>query len=160
MSKITLSVIVYAPFLNKTAIKTNKKQMNSSADTFFWMTRYMLHFIFDGPAHLLMCPSVFLNSVQIQVQYFLEEIEELWSLQHIFSPNTFDWVPFLETVITGRIAQLALGCVRSVGLSLLIFALIEACSWINDSLLFWWRFISLHSASLRHSEASRPWLAF
>ena len=35
MSKITVSVIVYAPFLNKTTIKTNKKQMNSSADTFF-----------------------------------------------------------------------------------------------------------------------------
>ena len=35
MSKITLSVIVYAPCLSKTIIKTNKKQMNSSADTFF-----------------------------------------------------------------------------------------------------------------------------
>ena len=34
MSKITLSVIVYAPCLNKTTIKSNKKQMNSSADTF------------------------------------------------------------------------------------------------------------------------------
>ena len=40
MSKITLSVIVYAPCLNKTMIKSNKKQMISSADTFFWMTRY------------------------------------------------------------------------------------------------------------------------
>ena len=40
MSKIILSVIVYAPCLNKTIIKLNKKQMNSSADTFFWMTRY------------------------------------------------------------------------------------------------------------------------
>ena len=40
MSKITLLVIVYAPFLNKTTIKSNKKQMISSADTFFWMTRY------------------------------------------------------------------------------------------------------------------------
>ena len=35
ISKITLSVIVYAPFLNKTTIKISKKQMNSSADTFF-----------------------------------------------------------------------------------------------------------------------------
>ena len=35
MSKIALSVIVYGPFLNKTTIKTNKKQMDSSADTFF-----------------------------------------------------------------------------------------------------------------------------
>ena len=35
MSKIILSVIVYAPCLSKTIIKTNKKQMNSSADTFF-----------------------------------------------------------------------------------------------------------------------------
>ena len=34
MSKITLSVIVYAPCPSKTIIKTNKKQMNSSADTF------------------------------------------------------------------------------------------------------------------------------
>ena len=41
MSKITLSVIVYAPCLNKTTIKTDKKQMISSADTFFWMTRYV-----------------------------------------------------------------------------------------------------------------------
>ena len=40
ISKITISVIVYAPCLNKTTKKTNKKQMNSSADTFFWMTRY------------------------------------------------------------------------------------------------------------------------
>ena len=40
MSKITLSVIVYAPCLNKSTIKSNKKQMISSADTFFWMTRY------------------------------------------------------------------------------------------------------------------------
>ena len=40
MSKITLSVIVYAPCLNKTTIKPNKKQMISTADTFFWMTRY------------------------------------------------------------------------------------------------------------------------
>ena len=42
MSKIALSVIVYGPFLSKTTIKTNKKQMISSADTFFWMTRYLL----------------------------------------------------------------------------------------------------------------------
>ena len=35
MSKIALSVIVYAPCLNNTTIKTNKKQMNSSADTYF-----------------------------------------------------------------------------------------------------------------------------
>ena len=42
MSKITLSVIVYAPCLNKTTIKSNKKQVNSSADTFFWMTRYQV----------------------------------------------------------------------------------------------------------------------
>ena len=35
ISKITLSVIVYAPCPSKTIIKTNKKQMNSSADTFF-----------------------------------------------------------------------------------------------------------------------------
>ena len=35
MSKITLSVIVYAPCLSKTTIKINKKQMNISADTFF-----------------------------------------------------------------------------------------------------------------------------
>ena len=35
MSKITLSVIVYAPCPNKTIIKTKKKQMNCSADTFF-----------------------------------------------------------------------------------------------------------------------------
>ena len=35
ISKITLSVIVYAPCLNKTPVKTNKKQMNSSADVFF-----------------------------------------------------------------------------------------------------------------------------
>ena len=41
MSNITLSVIVYAPCLNKTTIKSNKKQMISSADTFFWMTRYI-----------------------------------------------------------------------------------------------------------------------
>ena len=41
MSKITLSVIVYAPCLNKTTKKSNKKQMISSADTFFWMTRYI-----------------------------------------------------------------------------------------------------------------------
>ena len=40
MSKITPSVIVYAPCLSKTIIKTNKKQMNSSADTFFLKTRY------------------------------------------------------------------------------------------------------------------------
>ena len=40
MSKITLSVIVYAPCPSKTIIKTKKKRMNSSADTFFWMTRY------------------------------------------------------------------------------------------------------------------------
>ena len=40
MSKITLSVIVYAPCLNKTTIKSNKNQMNSSAETFFWMNRY------------------------------------------------------------------------------------------------------------------------
>ena len=40
MSKITLLVMVYAPCLNKTTIKSNKKQMISSADTFFWMTRY------------------------------------------------------------------------------------------------------------------------
>ena len=44
MSKITLSVTVYAPCLNKTMIKSKKKQMISSADTFFWMTRY-LHII-------------------------------------------------------------------------------------------------------------------
>ena len=42
MSKITLSVVVYASCLNKTTIKSNKKQMISSADTFFWMTRYNL----------------------------------------------------------------------------------------------------------------------
>ena len=42
MSNITLSVIVYAPCLNKTTIKTNKKQMDSLADTFFWITRYWL----------------------------------------------------------------------------------------------------------------------
>ena len=42
MSKITLSVIVYAPCPSKTIIKTNKKQMNNSADTFFWMTRYFI----------------------------------------------------------------------------------------------------------------------
>ena len=41
MSKITLSVSVYAPCLNKTTIKTNKKQINSSADTFFLITRYL-----------------------------------------------------------------------------------------------------------------------
>ena len=35
MSKITLSVIVYALYPSKTIIKTNKKQMNSSADNFF-----------------------------------------------------------------------------------------------------------------------------
>ena len=35
MSKITLSVIVYALCPSKTIIKTNKRQMNSSADTFF-----------------------------------------------------------------------------------------------------------------------------
>ena len=40
MSKITLSTIVYAPCLHKTTIKTNKKQLNSSADTFFGITRY------------------------------------------------------------------------------------------------------------------------
>ena len=34
MSKLSLSVIAYAPCLNKTTIKSNKKQMNSSADTF------------------------------------------------------------------------------------------------------------------------------
>ena len=45
MSKITLSVIVYAPCLNKTTIKSNKKRMISSADTFFWMTRYKLRSI-------------------------------------------------------------------------------------------------------------------
>ena len=44
MSKITFSVIVYAPCLNKTTIKPNKKQMISSADTFFWMTRYFIVF--------------------------------------------------------------------------------------------------------------------
>ena len=42
MSKITLSVIVYAPCPSKTIIKTNKKQLNSSADTFFLMTRYFV----------------------------------------------------------------------------------------------------------------------
>ena len=42
MSEITLSVIVYAPCSSKTIIKTNKKQMNSPADTFFRMTRYFL----------------------------------------------------------------------------------------------------------------------
>ena len=42
MSKIALSAIVYATFLSKTTIKTNKKQMISSADTFFWMTRYIV----------------------------------------------------------------------------------------------------------------------
>ena len=47
ISKITLSVIVFAPCLNKTIINTNKKQMNSSADTFFWMTRYHREFIPD-----------------------------------------------------------------------------------------------------------------
>ena len=41
MSKITLSVIVYAPCPSKTIIKTNKKQMYSSAATFFGMTRYV-----------------------------------------------------------------------------------------------------------------------
>ena len=35
MSKITLSVIVYVPCPSKTIRKTNKKQMNSSADNFF-----------------------------------------------------------------------------------------------------------------------------
>ena len=30
-----LSAIVYAPIMSKTTIKTNKKQMISSADTFF-----------------------------------------------------------------------------------------------------------------------------
>ena len=35
MSKITLTVIVYAPCPIKTIIMTNKKQMNSSADTSF-----------------------------------------------------------------------------------------------------------------------------
>ena len=35
MSNIPLSVIVYACCLNKTTTKTNKKQMKSSADTFF-----------------------------------------------------------------------------------------------------------------------------
>ena len=39
-TKITLSVIVYTPCLDKTTIKSNKKQMISSADTFFWLTRY------------------------------------------------------------------------------------------------------------------------
>ena len=34
-TKLILPVMVYAPFLNKTTIKINKKQMNSSADTFF-----------------------------------------------------------------------------------------------------------------------------
>ena len=48
MSKIALSVIVYGPFLSKTTIKTNKKQMISSADTFFlndrlFFTGYMLY---------------------------------------------------------------------------------------------------------------------
>ena len=41
MSEITLSVIVYAPCLNETTIKSNKKQMISSADTFFLITRYI-----------------------------------------------------------------------------------------------------------------------
>ena len=41
MSKITFLVIVYAPCLNKTTIKTNKKQLNSSADTFFLITLYL-----------------------------------------------------------------------------------------------------------------------
>ena len=39
MSKIN-SAIVYAPCLNITIIRTNKKQMNSSADTVFWITCY------------------------------------------------------------------------------------------------------------------------
>ena len=42
MSKITLSVIVYAPCPSKTIIKTNKKQLNSSGDAFFLITRYRL----------------------------------------------------------------------------------------------------------------------
>ena len=42
MSKITISVIVYAPFMNITTIKTNKKQMNSSADTFFFFNNPLL----------------------------------------------------------------------------------------------------------------------
>ena len=35
MSKITLSVVVYTPCLNKTTMKTNKKQINSSAQLSF-----------------------------------------------------------------------------------------------------------------------------
>ena len=42
MSEIRLAVFVYAPCLSKTTIKTNKKQLNSSADTFFLITPYIL----------------------------------------------------------------------------------------------------------------------
>ena len=35
MTKITLSVIVYGPCLNKTTTKTNKKQMIGSANNLF-----------------------------------------------------------------------------------------------------------------------------
>ena len=65
MSKITFLVIVYAPCLNKTTIKTNKKQMNSSVDTFFWITPYLAIYFFS-----LFCRSITSFSVIIILRLF------------------------------------------------------------------------------------------
>ena len=53
MSKITLSVIVYAPCLKKTTIKSTKKQMIS------WMTRYFVHIKNLLVIHVLLCYQPF-----------------------------------------------------------------------------------------------------
>ena len=70
MSKITFSVIVYAPCLNKTTIKTNKKQMNSSADTFFWMTRY------QNDEHEILYIVPFANESIIMIAAFPDKVLE------------------------------------------------------------------------------------
>ena len=66
MSKITFSVIVYAPSLNKTTIKSNKKQKISSADTFFWMTRYHV----SPFRHVHICEIAFLSKRHIRMHTF------------------------------------------------------------------------------------------
>ena len=86
MSKITLSVIIYAPYLNETTIKSNKKQMISSADTFFWMTRYHLFWYWAAKevtqTHALRLMISLFSSTQLHVPHFPRgnmEAQHPWS---------------------------------------------------------------------------------
>ena len=71
MSKITHSVIVYAPCPSKTITKSNKKQMNSSADTFFLMTRYLLSNQIDKTNTQYAHPLIIKNVSRVKILLML-----------------------------------------------------------------------------------------